>query len=68
MATWEDSEGQTRSSLNVVQRMSIPVFSVCFHSAETRGGNKTKIQSNTPLGTLEVLKRPDNGGHSDESH
>ncbi|CAG8899664.1 unnamed protein product [Penicillium egyptiacum] len=38
MATWEDSEGQNRSSLNIVQR------------------------------TLEVLKRPDNGGQSDESH
>ncbi|KAJ5797037.1 uncharacterized protein N7518_005577 [Penicillium psychrosexuale] len=37
MSTWEDSEGQNRSTLNIVQR------------------------------TLEVLKRPDNSGHSDES-
>ncbi|KAJ5146020.1 uncharacterized protein N7515_000584 [Penicillium bovifimosum] len=38
MSTWEDSEGHSRSTLNIVQR------------------------------TIEVLRRPDNNGNSDESH
>jgi hypothetical protein len=62
MNTWEDAEGHTRSSLSVVQRMSILLF---FYLSNEKGAN---VQSNTLPGTLEVLKRPDNHGSSDESH
>lgn len=64
MATWEDAEGHPRSTLNIIQRMSIP----CFLNLLLLSGNKKApmVQSNTLLGTLEVLKRPDNSG--DESH
>jgi hypothetical protein len=40
MTTWEDAEGHTRSSLNVVQRMSIPYFL----NRLPLSGNKIKIK------------------------
>ena len=65
MSTWEDSEGQNRSSLNIVQRMSISRFLNLLPASQSK--REKKVKFNILLGTLEVLKRPDSTGHSDES-